>query len=347
MEKTLAELARLCEGKVVGDGAIKIKGLASVSDAQEGHITFLANPKYRSLLSKTRASAIIASEIIDEVKIPFLIVSDPYLVYAKIARLFFLKPYESKGISNEAIISPTARIGKDATIAPLVYVGENVVIGDRVTLYPGVYIGDDVKIGDDVIFYPNVTILRDSFIGNRVILHSGVVIGGDGFGYAQEKGKYVKIPQAGNVHLDDDVEIGSNSTVDRAALGKTWIKRGVKIDNLVMVAHNVVVGEDTVIVAQSGIAGSSELGNNVILAAQSGVIGHLKIGDKVIVGAQSGVARDILPKSMVSGSPAIPHRDWLKAVTLFSRFPELYEEFKEIKKKIEALENQLKKMEGA
>lgn len=347
MEKTLAELARLCGGKVVGDGAIKIKGLASVSDAQEGHITFLANLKYRSLLSKTRASAIIASEVIDEVKVPFLIVSDPYLAYAKIARLFFLKPYEPKGISNEAIISPTARVGKDVTIAPFVYVGENVVIGDRVTLYPGVYIGDDVTIGDDVIFYPQVTILRDSFIGNRVILHSGVVIGGDGFGYAREKGRHVKIPQAGNVHIDDDVEIGSNSTVDRAALGRTWIKRGVKIDNLVMVAHNVIVGENTVIVAQSGIAGSSQLGNNVILAAQTGVAGHLNIGDEVVVGARGGVSRDISPKTMVSGAPAIPHRDWLKAVTLFGRFPELYEEFRGIKKKVEALENRLKKLEGA
>ncbi|WAC08972.1 MAG: UDP-3-O-(3-hydroxymyristoyl)glucosamine N-acyltransferase [Thermodesulfobacteriota bacterium] len=345
MEKTLTELAQRFGGTVVGDGAIKIKGLASLSEAQEGHITFLANPKYRCLLSKTRASAIIASEVIDELKTSFLIVSDPYLVYAKIARLFFLKPYESKGISNGAIISLTARVGKDVTIAPFVYVGENVVIGDRVTLYPGVYIGDDVKIGDDVIFYPNVTILRDSFIGDRVILHSGVVIGGDGFGYAQEKGRYVKIPQAGSVHIDDDVEIGSNSTVDRAALGKTWIKRGVKIDNLVMVAHNVVVGEDTVIVAQSGIAGSSELGNNVILAAQSGIAGHLKIGNKAIVGARGGVSQDISPGTMVSGAPAIPHRDWLKAVTLFSRFPELYQELRGIKKKVEALENQLKKME--
>ncbi|HPD60282.1 MAG TPA: UDP-3-O-(3-hydroxymyristoyl)glucosamine N-acyltransferase [Thermodesulfobacteriota bacterium] len=345
MEKTLAELAQLFGGKVVGDGAIKIKGLASLSDAQEGHITFLTNPKYRSLLSKTRASAIIASEVIAGVKIPFLIASDPYLVYAKVARLFFLKPYESKGISNEAIISPTARIGKDATIAPLVYVGENVVIGDRATLYPGVYIGDEATIGDDAIFYPHVTIYRGSFIGNRVILHSGVVIGGDGFGYAQEKGRYVKIPHTGIVRIDDDVEIGSNSTVDRAALGKTWIKRGVKIDNLVMVAHNVVVGEDTVIVAQSGIAGSSEVGNNVILAAQSGIAGHLKIGDGAIVGARGGVSRDISPKTMVSGAPAIPHRDWLKAVTLFSRFPELYEELRRIKKKVEALENQLKKSE--
>ena len=347
MEKTLAELAQLVGGRVVGDETIKVKGLASVLDAQEGQITFLSNPKYRSQLLRTRASAIVASEAIKDIKLPFLIAPDPYLAYAKIARLFFLNPPEAHGISKEAFISPHACIGKDAAIAPFVYVGENAVIGDRATLYPGVYIGDNVKIGDEVILYPNVTVYRDSIIGNRVILHSGVVIGGDGFGYAREKGKHLKIPQVGIVQIDDDVEIGSNSTVDRAALGKTWIKRGVKIDNLVMVAHNVVVGEDTVIVAQSGVAGSSELGNNVILAAQSGIAGHLKIGDNVIVGARGGVSRDISPRTMVSGAPAIPHRDWLKAVTLFSRFPELYEDLKNTKKKIEALENQLKKLEGA
>ena len=347
MEKTLAEIAQIVGGTAVGDSSTKIKGIASIADAQEGHITFLSNKKYRSQLFKTRASALIASEIIEEVKLPCLIVSDPYLAYAKIAQLFFPNPFEPKGISKEAIISPGARIGKDVTISPFVYVGENVVIGDRTILHPGVYIGDDSKIGAEAFFYPQVTIHRGSIIGNRVILHSGVVIGGDGFGYAREKGHYVKIPQVGIVQIDDDVEIGSNSTIDRAALGKTWIKRGVKIDNLVMVAHNVVIGEDTVVVAQSGIAGSSELGNNVILAAQAGVAGHLKIGENAIVGARGGVSRDISPKTMVSGTPAIPHRDWLKAVTLFSRFPEFYEEHKTMKKKIEALENQLKKLEGA
>jgi len=346
MEKTLAELAELVGGKVVGDETVKIKRLASLAEAQPGDISFLTNPKYRSQLLTTRASAIIAAEVIEGINLPFLIVPNPYLAFARIAQVFFSSPPSPKGISKEAIISPHSQIGNDATIFPLVYIGENVVIGERVTLYPGVFIGDGVRIGNEVTIYPNVTIYPGTIIGNRVILHAGVVIGGDGFGYARDNQRYVKIPQSGIVQIDDDVEIGANSTVDRATLGKTWIKSGVKIDNLVMVAHNVVIGENTVIVAQSGVAGSSELGNNVILAAQSGVAGHLKIGDNVVVGARGGVSKDIPSQSQVSGAPAIPHREWLKAVILFQHFPEIYEEFRELKKKVMELENKLKHLEG-
>jgi len=347
LKKTLGELAQIIEGKVVGDSSITISGLSGISEAREGDITFLANPKYRSQLSKTQASAVIASEVIEGVKLPFLITPDPYLAYAKIAQLLFRKTYRPRGISKEAIIAESAKIGRDPSIFPLVYIGENVIIGDRATLYPGVYIGNNTKIGDDVIFYPHVIVNHECIIGNRVILHPGVVIGGDGFGYAREKGKYVKIPQVGIVQIDDDVEIGANSTVDRAALGKTWIKRGVKIDNLVMVAHNVVVGEDTIIVAQSGIAGSSELGNGVILAAQSGVSGHLKIGDNVTVTAQAGVTKDIPPKSIVSGMPATSHRKWLKSRAIINQLPEIYKDLQKIKEKLETLESQLtKKMES-
>ena len=345
-EKTLNELAALVGGEVTGDGAVRINGIAGASEAEEGSITFLANPKYRSRVLKTRASAVITAEKIEELNLPLLITPDPYLAYAKIARLFFLKPYEPAGISPDAVISPSARIGKDPSISPLVYVGEDTVIGERVTLYPGVYIGDDVKIGDDVTLYPNVTVQRGAIIGSHVTLHPGVVIGGDGFGYARDQGQYVKIPQAGVVQIDDDVEIGANSTIDRAALGKTWIKRGVKIDNLVMLAHNVVIGENTVIVAQAGIAGSTEVGNNAILAAQAGLVGHIKIGDNAVVGARGGVAKDVPPKSMVSGAPAIPHQDWLKSVTVFKRLPEVYEELKTVKKKLAVLEEQLKKEEA-
>lgn len=346
MEKSLAELAQIVGGKVVGDGSIIINGLASVSEAREGVITFLANPKYRAELSKTKASAVIAPQVIEALRIPHLITPEPYVAYAKIARLFFQKPYHPRGISKEAVISSSARIGQDVSVFPHVYIGENVTIGDRATLYPGVYIGDDVIIGNDVIFYPHVIVLQGSIVGNRVILHPGVVIGGDGFGYAQEKGKHIKIPQVGIVQIDDDVEIGANSTVDRAALGKTWIKRGVKIDNLVMVAHNVVIGEDTIIVAQSGIAGSSEIGRGVIMAAQSGVSGHIKIGDNVTVTARGGVTKNVPPKSIVSGMPSIPHRNWLKSKIICGRLPEIYGEFKELKAKIEALEHQLKQWSG-
>ena len=346
MEKLVSELAQAIEGKVVGDGSVIITGLAGLSDARKGDITFLANPKYRSRALKTRASAIIASEVIKGVPATFLIASNPYLAYAKIAQIFYLKPYAPQGISKEAIIAASAQIGQEASIFPLVYVGENVKIGDRATLYPGVFIGDNTVIGSDVIFYPNVTVCQGSVIGNRVILHPGVVIGGDGFGYARETGKSIKIPQAGIVQVDDDVEIGANSTVDRAALGKTWIKRGVKIDNLVMVAHNVVVGEDTVIVAQSGIAGSTEVGDGVIMAAQSGVSGHLRIGNNATITAQGGVTKDLPPQSIVSGMPARPHREWLKSQATLVRLPKIYNDLQKLRKKVEALENQFKKRRG-
>jgi len=328
--KTLAELARIVGGKVAGDDSVIISGLAGVSEALEGDITFLANQKYRSRLLKSRASAVIAAESIEEI------------AYAKIAQFLFQKPHEARGISNEAAIAASARIGRDVSIFPLVHIGENVTIGNRAALYPGVYIGDNSVIGDDVVFYPNVTVQHESSIGNRVILHPGVVIGGDGFGYARDGQKSIKIPQIGFVQVDDDVEIGANSTVDRAALGKTWIKRGVKIDNLVMVAHNVVIGEDTVIVAQSGIAGSTELGNGVLMAAQSGITGHVKVGDSATVTAQAGVTKDVPPKTIVSGMPAVSHRNWLKATVIINRLPELYNAFKSLQKKVAALEKHLK-----
>lgn len=339
MNKTLSELATLIGGTVVGDGAVIISGIAGITDAKEGDITFLSNPKYRHHVRTTRASAVIAAEPISEVERPFLVTSDPYGAYAKVAQLFLQKPLKPLGISQEAHVSATALFGRDPSIFPFVYIGEEVTIGDRVVLYPGVYIGHQVRIGDDVVLYPNVTIREGSTIGSRVILHSGVVIGADGFGYARDKrGKYIKIPQGGIVQIDDDVEIGANSTVDRAALGKTWIKRGTKIDNLVMVAHNVVVGEDTVIIAQSGIAGSTEIGNSVVLAAKAGIAGHLKIGDNATVTATGGVHKDVPSGMVVSGRPAIPHRDWLKSKIICSRLPEMHAELKLLKEKVARLE---------
>ena len=342
MKKSVAELARMVGGTVAGDGSVTITGLAGMSEARKGEITFLSNPKYRSLLSETRASAVIAKEESEKMRVPFIICSDPYVAYAKIAQLFFQKPHKPQGISKQASIASSAFIGPEATISPFVFIGENVRIGARVTLHPGVFIGDDTVIGDDIVFHPNVTVRRGSIIGNRVTFYPGVVIGGDGFGYARERGKYIKIPQVGIVQIDDDVEIGANSTVDRAALGKTWIKRGVKIDNLVMIAHNVVVGEDTVIVSQAGIAGSSEIGNGVVLAARAGVSGHVKIGDNVTVAAQGGVNKNLSPNSVVSGAPAMPHRNWLKSKVICRRLPEMNTDVNKLKEKVRAIEKQLK-----
>ncbi len=233
------------------------------------------------------------------------------------------------------------KLGDEISIHPRVYVGDGAVLGDRVRLHGGVYIGAGALIGDDTVLYPNVTVLDRCIIGSRVIIHSGTVVGSDGFGFAQNGDCHFKIPQVGIVQIDDDVEIGANCTVDRATMGKTWIQRGVKIDNLVQVAHNVVVGENSVIIAQVGISGSTKVGKNVILAGQVGITGHLEIGDNVRVGAQSGVAKSIPAGQSVSGSPAIAHRDFLKNCQIISRLPELRKRIMSLEQRLAALEQEI------
>src|SRR4030043_1408147 len=337
-KKKLKELAQWVDGTVVGDGEIEISGVAAIEEAREGEITFIANPKYLRKLRDTNASAIVVSKEVTQANKPLLCVTHPQLAFAKILTLFFEKPYQPKGVDSHAWISPTAKLGKDLTLYPFVYVGDRCSIADRVTLYPGVYVGEDSIIGEDSILYSHVSIYSGTVIGKRVTLHSGVVVGSDGFGYVREGKKNVKIPQIGTVELGDDVEIGSNTTVDRAALGKTTIRKGVKIDNLVQVAHNVVIGEDSIIVAQVGIAGSTKIGSNVILAGQVGVADHVEIGDNVVVSAQSGVPHDLAPNQAFSGSPAVPHREWLRAISVFPKIPEMRKTLLEIQKRVKELE---------
>jgi len=340
MKKKLRELAELVAGTVVGNEEVEISGVAAIEDAQPGEITFIANPKYLSKLKETDASAVIVSKEITSSQKILLCVGNPYLAFAKIFTLFSQKPYQPKGIDSNAWISPTAQLGREITIYPFVSIGDRCLIGDRVTLYPGVHVGEDSSIGDDSVLYSNVSIYPGTVIGKRVILHSGVVIGSDGFGYVKEGRKNVKIPQMGKVEIEDDVEIGANTTIDRATLGKTIIRRGVKIDNLVQVAHNVEIGEDSIIVAQVGIAGSTKIGRNVTLAGQVGVADHVDIGDHVMVGAQSGVAHDLAPNQGYTGSPALPHREFLRAATVFPKLPEM-------RKTLIDIENRLKKIEEA
>jgi UDP-3-O-[3-hydroxymyristoyl] glucosamine N-acyltransferase len=232
-------------------------------------------------------------------------------------------------------------LGKDLTVYPFVYIGDRCSIGDRVTLYPGVYVGEDSSIGEDSILYPNVSVYSRTIIGNRVILHSGVVVGSDGFGYEKEGRKNVKIPQIGRVEIEDDVEIGANTAIDRATFNKTVIRRGVKIDNLVQVAHNVVIGEDSIIVAQVGISGSTKIGSNVTLAGQVGVVPQVEIGDNVMVGAQSGVTHDLPANQGYLGSPALPHREFLRAITAFPKLPEMRKTLIEIEKRLNKIEETL------
>ena len=338
MRKKLRELAQWVDGTVIGDGEIEISGVAAVEEARAGEITFIANPKYLPKLSQTNASAIIVSKEVTQADKPLLCVTNPYLAFGKILTLFSQKPYQPKGIDSNAWISPTARLGKDLTLYPFVYIGDRCSIGDRVTLYPGVSVGGDSSIGEDSIIHPNVSIYSGTIIGRRVILHSGVVVGSDGFGYVKEGKKNVKIPQVGTVEIEDDVEIGANTTIDRATLGKTIIRRGVKIDNLVQVAHNVTIGEDSIIVAQVGISGSTKIGNNVTLAGQVGVVGHIEIGDNVMVGAQAGVTHDLPADQGYVGSPALPHREFLRAITVFPKLPEMRKILIEIEKRLKKIE---------
>lgn len=341
MKKKLKELAEWVGGTVIGDGEVEISGVASLEEGRPGEITFMANPKYVSKLNASNASAVIVSPEVTQATKPLLCVANPYLAFAKIVVLFSYKPYQPKGIAPNAWISPTAQLGKDLTIFPFVYIGDRCRIGDRVTLYPGVFVGEDSSVGEESVIYPNVSLYSGTLIGKRVILHSGVVVGSDGFGYVKDGSKNVKIPQVGSVEIEDDVEIGSNTTIDRGALGKTIIRKGVKIDNLVQVAHNVVIGEDSIIVAQVGISGSTKIGRNVTLAGQVGLVDHIEIGDNVMVGAQSGVAHDLPPNQAFSGYPAVPHREWLRAATLFSKLPAMRKTLVEVEKRLVKIEKSI------
>lgn len=342
MKATLEELAALVGGQVEGDRTLEVGGIASIEEAKEGEITFLTELKHFRRLEKTRASAAIVHLSLPSFPKPIIRTSNPYLAYAKVQAFFTHQPYIPRGIDPRAHIGQGVQMGREVSIYPFVYIGDGSRIGDRVVLYPGVYLGKSTQVGEESILYPNVVVLDRCLIGKRVIVHPGTVIGSDGFGFARDGFRYVKISQVGIVRIDDDVEIGANSAIDRAAMGTTWIKRGVKTDNLVQVGHNVTIGEDTAIVAQVGISGSTEVGNRVALGGQVGVVGHITIGDGAMVGGQSGVAQDIPPGQVVSGTPAIAHREWLRSQAVFAKLPEmkralaaLEKEFKTLKEKIE------------
>jgi len=338
MKKTLKELAEWVGGAVIGEGDVEISGVAPIEEAQPGEITFIANPKYLSKLNETGASAVIVSKDIRQADKPLLSSANPYLAFGKILALYSRKPYQARGIDSGAFVSPTARLGKDMSVYPSVTIGDRCSIGDRVILYPGVSVGEESTIGEDSILHPNVSIYPRTTIGKRVILHAGVVIGSDGFGYAKDGKKNIKVPQVGTVEIEDDVEIGANTTVDRATLGKTLIRRGVKIDNLVQVAHNVVIGEDSIVVAQVGISGSTKLGSNVTVGGQAGFVGHISIGDNVMIGAQSGVMNDLASNQAYTGSPAVPHREFLRITSSYLKLPDMKKLLSDIDKRLKKIE---------
>ena len=340
MRLKLGEIARLVGGELVGDGEVEISGVAGIREARPGDLTFLANRRYEPYLRATQASAIIMAERNGELDQSVILNENPYLAFLRVVELFVPREIYERGIHPRAVVGREVRLGQEVSIGANVVVEDAVELGDRVTLYPGCYVGPRCVIGDDAIVHPNVTILRGTVIGERVIVHSGTVIGSDGFGFAKNGARHQKIPQVGNVVIEDDVEIGANVTIDRAATGTTLIGRGTKIDNLVQIAHNVVIGENCIVVAQVGISGSTELGENVTLAGQAGLVGHLKIGDNVKVGAQAGVIKSIPAGTCVSGYPARPHNEAMRIYASQQRLPRLMQVVQELEERLRQLEKE-------
>ncbi|MFH0912684.1 MAG: UDP-3-O-(3-hydroxymyristoyl)glucosamine N-acyltransferase [Candidatus Omnitrophota bacterium] len=342
MPRTLKEIAGLLDGELIGNADTLITGISGIKEAQAGDITFLANPKYLSLLEKTRASAVITSKDITAAPKPIIRTENPSLAFARMVSL--MAPCQikhPKGIHPSAILGKDVSLGRDVAIGPYAVIEDNVSIGDETVIYSGCFIGHHSRIENNSLIYPNVSIRERVSIGSRVIIHSGTVIGSDGFGFATIEGLHHKIPQIGTVEIGDDVEIGANVTIDRARFDKTVIGRGTKIDNLVQIAHNVITGESCIIVAQVGISGSTTVGNNVVLAGQVGIVGHVSIGDNAVVMAQSGVSKSIPAGTMVWGYPAKPASTAKRVNACVQNLPRLYETIVGLKKKIEELEKKL------
>jgi len=331
----LVEIAKITGGRVVGDPEVDIKGASGIMDAVEGEITFLADRRKREYAFTTKATAIIVREEIEGLSKSMLLVDNPALAFAKVLDLLYPKPYSAIGVSDKAVIGRDVILGRDVSIYPFVYIGAGSRIGDRVSIFPNAYIGEDVSIGDESIIYPNVTIRERVKIGKRVIVHPGAVIGADGFGYISDSGRHHKIPQVGTVVIEDDVEIGANATIDRATTGATVIGAGTKIDNLVQVGHNVRIGRNCIIVAQVGIGGSSEIGDETVLGGQAGIRDHVRVGSRVKGAARAGITHDIPDGQVVSGFPAISHREWLRAQAIYARLPEYIRRLQRLERRLD------------
>ncbi len=340
-EFTLKELAELVNGELHGDGSILIRGASKIDSARPGEITFLANPRYKEFIHQTRASAVIVDQkLAGDIPIPHIVADDAYFRFLQI----FLKFHPRKevlepGIHPTAIIHPEAKIGKDVRIGAHVVIGRGCEIGDRTRILPNCVLMDGVKVGQDCLLYPLVSVREECEIGDRVIIHNGAVIGSDGFGFAPHEGVYHKIPQVGRVVIEDDVEIGANCTIDRATMGETRIRRGAKLDNLVHIAHNVEVGEWTVMAAQAGISGSTKIGHHVMVGGQVGTVGHIRIGNNVQIGAQSGVSKSIPDGEIVFGYPARPIMRTKRIEAVVNQLPELLKRVKELERQVEKIKN--------
>jgi UDP-3-O-[3-hydroxymyristoyl] glucosamine N-acyltransferase len=348
MQFTALQVATLIKGKIEGDPDTKVSHVAKIEEANAGSLSFIANPKYEEYLYTSNASVIIINdslEVTQKVKPVLIRVKDAYTSFA-----FLLEKYNEiisrsgkNGIEQPSFVSKSASIGKETYIGAFTYIGENVIIGDRVRIYPGCYIGDNVVINEDSKIFAGVKIYDGCSLGSRVIIHSGTVVGGDGFGFAPQKdGSYRKVPQIGNVIIEDDVEVGANTTIDRATMGSTIIRRGVKLDNLIQIAHNVEIGENTVIAAQSGISGSTKVGKNCVIGGQVGMVGHIQIADGTRINAQSGLSKSIIVNNTtLNGSPAFDYKSSLKSQAIFRNLPELQQRLLKLEEEIEELSSLL------
>jgi UDP-3-O-[3-hydroxymyristoyl] glucosamine N-acyltransferase len=336
----LSQLAQALGREFVGDDK-EILSVATLAEAGPEDLSFLANPKYAAQLATTRAGAVVARpEMVTEGR-SFVVSPEPYLDFARAVNFFARPQGWANGVSPLAQIDPTAQVDPTATLYPFVVVGPRSVIGPRSVLFPGVYVGEDCQVGADCRLAPHVSLMAGTILGDRVIIHAGAVLGSDGFGFAPSTAGVVKFPQIGRVVVEDDVEIGANTTIDRAALGETRIGAGTKIDNLVQLGHNVQVGKQCMLVAQVGIAGSTTLGNGVVLAGQVGVAGHIHLGDGCRIGAKSGVGQDVPPGTDMSGIPAMPHATFLRVSQIAPKLPQWRRRLSRLEKEVEALRQAL------
>ncbi|MDO9340897.1 MAG: UDP-3-O-(3-hydroxymyristoyl)glucosamine N-acyltransferase [Bacteroidales bacterium] len=342
MEFTAATIAGFLNGEIEGNPDIKVNTVAKIEEGQNGALSFLANPKYENYLYTTKSSVVLVNKsFVPSAKVDATLikVENAYEAFASLLRLVDQSRPRKKGIHTTAIIEATAKIGSDVYIGPYAYIGENSVIGDGSSVYPHVFIGDNTKLGKNCTINPGVKIYHDCLVGEGCIIHAGTVIGSDGFGFApQSESEYMKIPQLGNVIIEDHVEIGANVTIDRATMGSTIIRKGVKLDNLIQIGHNVEVGENTVMAAQTGIAGSTKVGKNCMFGGQVGIAGHIKIANGTKIGAQAGILGEVKEENtIILGSPAIDYKQFFKSSVIFKKLPELNIKIDVLEKELESL----------
>jgi len=336
MKFTASQIAGILEGEVVGNPNAEVNKLAKIEEATAGSLTFLANPKYVNFIYTTDATITIVNATFEpenEITTTLIKVEDAYLAFSKLLEYYNQVKLMKSGIEQPSVISEGVTYGDNLYLGSFCYVGKNVTIGKNVKIYPNSFIGDNVTIGDDCVFFAGVRVYSETIIGNNCVIHSGSIVGSDGFGFApQEDGSFSKIPQIGNVILEDDVEVGSCTTIDRATLGSTIIRKGVKLDNQIQIAHNVEIGENTVIAAQTGIAGSTKIGKNCMIGGQVGFAGHIVVGDNVRIQAQSGVGKNVKDGEVIQGSPSFNYGDWNKSYVHFRNLPKIVADLEELKK---------------